>query len=58
MRKKIENFPFLVVNFSIYLNRRVFVMDCANAQAGLNLRWAHISEGMFFFLFFTLRLIF
>ena len=21
-----ENFPFLVVNFSIYLNRRVFVM--------------------------------
>ena len=23
-----ENFPFLVVNFSIYLNRRVFVMIC------------------------------
>ena len=23
-----ENFPFLVVKFSIYLNRRVFVMDC------------------------------
>ena len=23
-----ENFPFLVVTFSIYLNRRVFVMDC------------------------------
>ena len=21
-----ENFPFLVVNFSVYLNRRVFVM--------------------------------
>ena len=21
-----ENFPFLIVNFSVYLNRRVFVM--------------------------------
>ena len=24
--KKYENFPFLVVKFSIYLNRRVFIM--------------------------------
>ena len=23
-----ENFPFVVVKFSIYLNRRVFVMIC------------------------------
>ena len=23
-----ENFHFLVVKFSVYLNRRVFVMDC------------------------------
>ena len=23
-----ENFPFLVVRFSIYLNRRVFIMKC------------------------------
>ena len=28
-----ENFQFLEVNFSIYLNRRVFIMDCADAQA-------------------------
>ena len=40
------------MKFSIYLNRRVFVTaqqrfwsDCANAQADLNLRWVHISEG-------------
>ena len=24
-----ENFPFLVVKFSIYLNRRVFIMPCS-----------------------------
>ena len=24
-----------------------FWSDCANAQAGLNLRWTHMSEGMF-----------
>ena len=23
-----ENFPFLVVKFSVYLNRRVFIMTC------------------------------
>ena len=33
-----ENFLFLEVKFSIYLNRRVFVMS---------LRWAHMSEGTF-----------
>ena len=27
-----ENFPFLVVNFSIYLNRRVFVMTKLQPQ--------------------------
>ena len=40
---------FLVVTFSIYLNRRIFVMkfrsDYANAQVDLNLRLAHMSEG-------------
>ena len=33
-------FLYLIVKFSIYLNRRVFAMD-------LNLRWAHKSEGTF-----------
>ena len=54
-----ENFPFLVVKFSIYLNRRVFVMTiqnlpsddldqtAANAQADHNLCWAHTSLGAF-----------
>ena len=37
-------FHFVVVKFSIYLNRNVFVM---NAQADLNLRWAYMSEGTF-----------
>ena len=27
-----ENFSFLVVKFSIYLNRRVFVMACFSIQ--------------------------
>ena len=27
-----ENFHFLVVKFSIYLNRRVFVMDLNNVE--------------------------
>ena len=49
-------FHFLVVKFSVYLNRHVFVMkcgqrrlwsDCAYAQADLSLRWVHISEGTF-----------
>ena len=30
-----------MVNFSIYLNRRVFIM---NVQADLNLCWEHMSE--------------
>ena len=38
-----ENFQLLVVKFSIYLNRRVFVMR--SAQADLNLSWVHISDG-------------
>ena len=38
-----ENFHFLEVKFSLYLNRRVFVM----AQTDLCLRWAHMSEGTF-----------
>ena len=39
-----------MLKFSIYLNRRVFVMyqsDGMKAQADLNLRWAYMSEGMF-----------
>ena len=54
-----ENFKFLEIKFSIYLNRRVFVMiqkapsedsdqTAKNAQADLNLRWASTSEGTFF----------
>ena len=32
-----ENFQFLVVKFSIYLNRRVFVMKvCLNVNPGTN----------------------
>ena len=42
-----ENFLFLVVKFSMYLKRHVFVMwsDCAYTQADLNLRWARITQG-------------
>ena len=39
-----KNFPVLVVKFSIYLNRRVFVMD---AQADLSLRWSYMPESTF-----------
>ena len=31
-----ENFPFLVVKFSIYLNRRVFVMIFRKSYKGYN----------------------
>ena len=31
-----ENFPFYVVNFSMYLNRRVFVMDKNNFLSSLS----------------------
>ena len=46
-----------MVKFSVYLNRRVFVMQkppsedsnqTANVQDDLNLRRAHMSEGMFY----------
>ena len=30
-----ENFPFLVVKFSVYLNRRVFVMDFTDSSLGI-----------------------
>ena len=43
----IWNFHFLVVKFSIYLNRHVFVMDSPDTQAHLSLRSDHISEGIF-----------
>ena len=33
-----ENFQFLVVNFSIYLNKRVFVMRSVGRQLGGRLR--------------------
>ena len=39
-----ENFSFLGVKLSMYLNRRVFVM---NAHADWSLHYAHISEGTF-----------
>ena len=28
-----ENFPFLVVNFLMHLNRRVFVMGCLGGRS-------------------------
>ena len=34
-----ENFHFLVVNFSVYLNRRVFVMDNRNGKNIITSRW-------------------
>ena len=34
-----RNFQFLVVKFSIYLNRHVFRMCCVDAQADLSLHW-------------------
>ena len=63
-----EHFQFFEVKFSIYWNRRVFIMSLhnpheetlthwltklrlmkiqINAQADLNLRWAHMSLGTF-----------
>ena len=51
-----ENFQFLMVKFSIYLNRRVFVMlyltirnshSKDSDQADLNLCWARMSEVTF-----------
>ena len=44
-----EKFQFLEIKFSIYLNRRVFVMEDSNqtAQADLNLRWPHMFLGTF-----------
>ena len=53
-----ESFQFLEVKFSMYLNRRVFVMkllhgdknnwsDCTDAQPNFSLCWAHMSEGKF-----------
>ena len=42
-----ENFQFLVVKFSIYLNRRVFVMlwsEWVDAQADLSVFWMHIQS--------------
>ena len=36
-----ENFHFLVVKSSVYLNRHVFVMV---RDADLHLRWAHMSD--------------
>ena len=37
-----ENFPFLVVKFSIYLNRRVFVMDTFRTCLAV-IMWWHMS---------------
>ena len=39
-----ENFHFLVVKFSIYLNRRIFVMvsACVPSQAGVDLKCSHM----------------
>ena len=34
-----ENFQFLVVKFSIYLNMRVFVMSCANISLLIAIRF-------------------
>ena len=43
-----ENFQlFLVVKVSVHLNRHVFVMDYAEEQADLNLRWSHKSNCKF-----------
>ena len=40
-------FEFLEVISSIYLNRHVFVMNCADVQADLGLRCLHMSEDTF-----------
>ena len=44
-----ENFQFLVVNFSVYLNRHVFIMmqtmmALIRLQAKFSLHWAHIRK--------------
>ena len=41
-----DNFPFLVVKFSIYLNRRVFVMRCMNVEQRPGWCFAHAQNDM------------
>ena len=33
-------------------------LECANAQADMNRRWAHMAEGTFFFLFFFFLIVY
>ena len=48
-----ENFPFLVVKFSIYLNRHVFVMcSVGSSLCGLVAACCGFFFGFFFFFFF------
>ena len=38
-----ENFHFLMVKFSIYLNRRVFVMFLRFCKCSVVIRWATVG---------------
>ena len=53
-----ENFQFLEVKFSIYLNRRDFVMDLKFNMRDRLLRFRHISESRSFFIVFIYLFIF
>ena len=58
-----ENFHFLVVSFSVYLNRHVFVMITSQwitdsaAQQNVYHRFNHLKSFFFFFVLFLLNLI-
>ena len=41
-----ENFPFLVVKFSIYLNRSVFVMDWRFSHFDAHINQVALSENV------------
>ena len=45
---RMKTFTVLVVKFSIYLNRRVFVIPSEDSdQVDLNVRWVQMYEGTF-----------
>ena len=48
-----ENFKFLVVKFSVYLNRRVFVMDARQRSRGTDFSIYPHTNDRFFFSFFV-----
>ena len=52
-----ENFQFLVMNFSIYLNRRAFIMAVFSLPFGKGLGLRHIKGGTQYFSFAAFNLL-